>query len=74
MSSKRAFVSVTVAFGLLLSAATSGAVTEAKPSDLSSECIDPNAAKALARGPAAVGAVGVFLIQYAAGQQPLQQP
>ncbi|HEY4104300.1 MAG TPA: hypothetical protein VGM44_10430, partial [Polyangiaceae bacterium] len=46
MSSTRAFVSVTVAFGLLLSAATSSAV-EAKPSDLSSECISPDAAKAL---------------------------
>jgi tetratricopeptide (TPR) repeat protein len=52
MSSKRAFVGVTVAFGLLLSAATSGAVTEAKPTDLSTECISPDAAKALSECPA----------------------
>ena len=52
MSSKRAFVGVTVAFGLLLGAATSGAVTEAKPTDLSTECISPDAAKALSECPA----------------------
>src|SRR6187549_739973 len=52
MSSKRAFVGVTVAFGLLLNAATSGAVTEAKPTDLSTECISPDAAKALSECPA----------------------
>src|SRR6478736_6784126 len=52
MSSKRAFVGVSVAFGLLLGAATSGAVTEAKPTDLSTECISPDAAKALSECPA----------------------
>src|SRR6478735_2457477 len=52
MSSKRAFVGVTVAFGMLLNAATSGAVTEAKPTDLSTECISPDAAKALSECPA----------------------
>ncbi|HKO48093.1 MAG TPA: hypothetical protein VJV79_10235 [Polyangiaceae bacterium] len=52
MSSKRAFVGVTVAFGLLLNAATSGAVPEAKPTDLSTECISPDAAKALSECPA----------------------
>jgi len=52
MSSKRAFVGVTVAFGLLLSAATAGAVAEAKPTDLSTECISPDAAKALSECPA----------------------
>jgi len=52
MSSKRAFVGVTVAFGLLLNAATSFAVTEAKPTDLSTECISPDAAKALSECPA----------------------
>src|SRR6187402_1129312 len=52
MSSKRAFVNVTVAFGLLLCAATSSAATEAKPADLSTECISPDAAKALSECPA----------------------
>ena len=52
MSSKRAFVGVSVAFGLLLGAATSSAVTEAKPTDLSTECISPDAAKALSECPA----------------------
>ncbi|MEI9948637.1 MAG: tetratricopeptide repeat protein [Pseudomonadota bacterium] len=52
MSSKRAFVGVTAVFGLLLCAATSGAVTEAKPTDLSTECISPDAAKALSECPA----------------------
>jgi len=52
MSSKRAFVGVSVAFGLLLGAATSGAVTEAKPTDLSTECISADAAKALSECPA----------------------
>ena len=52
MSSKRAFVSVAVAFGFVLSAASSGAVPEAKPSDLSTECISPDAAKALSECPA----------------------
>ena len=52
MSSKRAFVGVTVAFGMLLNAATSFAVTEAKPTDLSTECISPDAAKALSECPA----------------------
>ncbi|MEO7034478.1 MAG: tetratricopeptide repeat protein, partial [Polyangiaceae bacterium] len=54
MSSKRAFVGLAVtlgAFGFLLSA-SAGAVTEAKPSDLSSECISPDAAKALSECPA----------------------
>src|SRR6188768_3730503 len=52
MSSTRAFVGVSVAFGLLLGAATSSAVTEAKPTDLSTECISPDAAKALSECPA----------------------
>ncbi|MEO8903931.1 MAG: tetratricopeptide repeat protein, partial [Polyangiaceae bacterium] len=54
MSSKRAFVGLAVtfgAFGFLLSA-SAGAVTEAKPSDLSAECISPDAAKALSECPA----------------------
>src|ERR1700710_2382480 len=52
MSSKRAFVGIGVAFGFLLSAASAGAATEAKPTDLSSECIAPDAAKALSECPA----------------------
>src|ERR1700744_302980 len=51
MSSKRAIASVTALFGLLLSAGTAGAV-EAKPTDLSSECVAPDAAKALSECPA----------------------
>ena len=52
MSSKRACVSMSVAFGLLLSAASAFAVTEAKPGDISSECIEPAAAKTLSECPA----------------------
>jgi len=47
MSSNRAFVSVSIAFGLVLSSVSAFAATEAKPSDLSSECIAPDAQKAL---------------------------
>src|SRR4051812_4736743 len=49
---KKTLVSVTVALGLLLSAATAGAVTEAKYSDVSSECISPEGQKALSECPA----------------------
>ena len=52
MSSKRAWVSLGALVGLVFSAATSGAVTEAKPSDVSSECISPDSAKALSECPA----------------------
>ncbi len=52
MSSKRAWVSLGALVGLVFSAATSGAVTEAKPSDVSAECISPDSAKALSECPA----------------------
>ncbi|HEX7450980.1 MAG TPA: tetratricopeptide repeat protein, partial [Polyangiaceae bacterium] len=52
MSSKRAWVSLGALVGLMFSAATSGAVTEAKPSDVSAECISPDSAKALSECPA----------------------
>lgn len=49
---KQTFATLSAACAVLLSAATSSAVPEAKPSDLSTECISPEASKALSECPA----------------------